>query len=66
MFGGNPEGGFNELLQEAAKIKGAQMATMRTEFDSWPVFFKILYSMEKVSKSSKKGESCLARKELVP
>ena len=22
MFGGNPEGGFNELLQEAAKIKG--------------------------------------------
>ncbi len=40
MFGGNPEGGFNELLQEAAKIKGAQMATMRTEFDSWPVFFQ--------------------------
>jgi hypothetical protein len=40
MFGGNSGGGFNELLQEAAKIKGAQMATMRTEFDSWPVFFQ--------------------------
>ena len=40
MFGGNSGGGFNELLQEAAKIKGAQMATMRTEFDSWPSFFQ--------------------------
>jgi tetratricopeptide (TPR) repeat protein len=32
--------GFNELLQEAAKIKGAQMATMRTDWDTRPQFFQ--------------------------
>jgi tetratricopeptide (TPR) repeat protein len=39
MFG-NGEGGFNGLLQEAAKIKGAQMATMRTDWDKRPQFFQ--------------------------
>ena len=37
-FGGNNS--FNDLLQQAAKIKGAQMEKERKKFEKWPEFLK--------------------------
>ena len=46
-----PGTSFGDMMQQAVKIKGAQMSTLRPQFDSWPTFFQnTLFLREDVTK----------------
>ena len=47
---------FNEIMQQAVKLKGAQMQKYRKKFESWPEFFKnTLFVADDVAKVSSEG-----------
>ena len=45
-------GGFGELIQQAAKMKGAQMAKDKRRFETWPKYLQhTMYNQEKLSET---------------
>ena len=44
------KGGFGELIQQAAKMKGAQMAKDKRRFETWPKYLQhTMYNQEKLA-----------------